>query len=102
MSARKRPVRLAPDAQRDYDDILLYSFLTWGELQMLQYRTSLDQALAELGDYPEIGRQRDQLFPGCRSLHVERHVLYYRIKDQEIEIARILHEHADAVRHLKP
>ena len=100
MSARKRPVRLAPDAQRDYDDILLHSFLTWGETQMQHYRSALDRGLVAIGDHPEIGRPRDQLLPGCRSLQVEHHELYYRIKPDVIEVVRILHERADAARHL--
>jgi toxin ParE1/3/4 len=100
MSVPRRPVRLAPDAQRDYDDILLYTFTTWGEPQMQEYRAALDQALARLGDYPEMGKGLDRLLAGYRSLLVEHHLLYYRINDDEVEIVRILHERMDADRHL--
>ena len=102
MSAPKRSVRLSPDAQRDYDNVLLYSFQTWGESQMQRYRAALDRALVQVGDFPEIGFRRDRLLPGYRSLPVEHHVLYYRIKDDEIEIVRIPHERMDAARHLSP
>jgi toxin ParE1/3/4 len=100
MSARSRPVRLSPDAQRDYDDILLYGFLTWGETQVQHYRSALDRGLVAIGDYPEIGRSHDRLLPGCRSLQVEHHEIYDRINPDEIEVVRILHERADAARHL--
>jgi toxin ParE1/3/4 len=102
VSVPRRPVRLSPDAQRDYDNILLDSFQTWGESQMLQYQAALDRGLIRIGDYPEIGVRRDQLLPGSRSIRVEHHVLYYRIKEDEIEIIRILHERMDASRHLSP
>ncbi|MGI8475421.1 MAG: hypothetical protein ACR2OO_03490 [Thermomicrobiales bacterium] len=52
MSVPRRIVKLAPVAQRDYDDILLHSFLTWGEYQMEQYRSTLDGAFVDLEDFP--------------------------------------------------
>jgi toxin ParE1/3/4 len=100
MSARRWQVRLSPDAERDYDDILLDSLLTWGESQMLRYQAAPDHALAEIEDYPEIGSMRNEYLPGCRIRPVERHVLFYRIGD-DVEVIRILHERADPARHLK-
>lgn len=56
--------------------------------------------MIRLGDHPEMGPRRDHLAPGYRSIRVERHVLYYRIEDNEIEIIRILDERMGAARHL--
>ena len=99
MSAPRRLVRLSPDAERDYDDILLDSLLTWGESQMLRYQAALDHALTEIEDYPEIGPLRNEYVPGCRIRPVGRHMLFYRV-DDIVEVIRILHERADPTRHL--
>jgi hypothetical protein len=40
---------------------------------------------------------RDDRFPGCRSLQVEQHVIYFCQPDpDEIEVIRILHQRQDA------
>ncbi|MGH2534563.1 MAG: type II toxin-antitoxin system RelE/ParE family toxin [Thermomicrobiales bacterium] len=100
MSAPKRAVVLSPEAQVDYDDILLYSLLTWGDDQMRQYQIALDQAIDHLVQYPEFGERRDDLCAGCRFLPVERHVVCYRIETDAIQIVRIIHRRADAARYL--
>ena len=101
MPASSRRVRLAPDAQRDYDDVLLESFLTWGEVPMRTYRAPLDRALASLADFPNAGVRRDSIVVGCRVRVVEHHLLFYQIGTNEIEVVRILHERADARRHFR-
>lgn len=101
MSSRKRAVILSPDAQADFTDILLYTWQEWGEEQRDQYEATLTQAITGLAHYSEIGERRPGLFQGCRARLVARHVLYYRIRDDIIEIVRILHAQADPARHLR-
>ncbi|MGI8475422.1 MAG: type II toxin-antitoxin system RelE/ParE family toxin [Thermomicrobiales bacterium] len=48
-----------------------------------------------------MGVRSDHLFPGCRCCPVGHHVLYYRIRDDVIEIVHILHERMDPMRHVK-
>lgn len=100
MSAHRRPVVISPEAQADYDDILLYGATTWGDAQATRYQTTLDLAMEEVGNFPEIGQQCHDLYAGCRRLPVERHVVFYRIETDAVEIVRILHERIDATRHL--
>src|SRR5687768_7263837 len=95
MSARRRAVRLTTDARADRDDILLYGLLSWGEAQMRDYESALDRAIQRLAVCPNLGRARDEVFPGCRSLVVEQHVIYYRADNDEIDISRILHQRQD-------
>ena len=91
MSARNLPVRLTAEARRDYNDALLFTRRTWGASQKAAYRTALTRVLRELAAYPLLGRSRDELFPGCRNLNVEQHVIYYRTREREIVVIRILH-----------
>jgi toxin ParE1/3/4 len=96
MSARRRAIRLTPDARQDYDDLLLYSLLTWGEAQMREYEAAIERALRSLADYPRLGRARDDLFPDCRCLPVERHLIFSRATKDEIVVSRLLHARQDA------
>ena len=96
MSARKRRLIVRPDAQADFRAVLLYTRERWGVDQRHRYRTQLSQAMRSLRDYPERGRARDDYFPGCRSLMVEQHVVFYYLTDDEIVIVRILHSNQDA------
>lgn len=100
MSAPKLPVNFSPEAWDDLEDIALYSELTWGEARKDQYLATLDQALLRLGDFPQLGRPRNDLRPGYRSLHIAQHVVIYAALPTEIYVLRILHVRMDARRAL--
>lgn len=44
---------------------------------------------------PEIGRRREELSPRLRSFPVGRYVIFYRIAERGIEVARILSAYRD-------
>ena len=46
--------------------------------------------------FPDLGRERDDLFPGCRALRIESHVVYYRVTTTEIVVSRVLQVRQDA------
>jgi len=87
MSARKQPV-LAPLAQDDYADIRLYT------------EEALARALDALADNPLLGRARDDLRPGARTLRVREHVIVYDVTPDLVRVARILHGRRDLHRAL--
>jgi toxin ParE1/3/4 len=100
MSCPERPVVLSSQARVDFTDILSYTRQQWGEEQRDRYEETLTRAVAALGHYPEAGERRPRLFPGCRVRFVERHIVYYRVLQDCVEIVRILHERTDPSRHL--
>jgi toxin ParE1/3/4 len=53
-----------------------------------------DRAL-ELLHFPELGRARNEIVSGLRSLLARNHLLFYRIELQEVQILRILHGSMD-------
>ncbi len=55
----------------------------------------IDEKLALLMEYPEIGRRRDDLAPRMRSFPVGRYVIFYRLSEQGIEVARVLSAYRD-------
>jgi toxin ParE1/3/4 len=58
--------------------------------------------MRKLLDYPEMGPARDDLFPGCRSVRVEQHVVYYQVTATEIVVGRVLHFRQDATGKVTP
>jgi len=97
MSARNVRLVLTPLTRQDLRDILQYTAQTWGRERRDAYQALVLGRLRELTAYPNLGRARDEVFPGCRSLRVEQHVAYYRTTDAEIIVARLLHARQDAV-----
>jgi plasmid stabilization system protein ParE len=92
MSARSRyRLTIRESARRDIDDVLLYTRTLWGADQRRRYGVTLKQAIRTLVDFPELGSMRDDLFLGCRNLLVERHVVYYQIRGDEIIVGRVFH-----------
>ncbi len=91
MSARSRRLVLAPEAKRDFRDILMFTERRWDKEQRSRYKARLDQSLRDLTRFPARGRSRDDVLPGLRGLPVESHIVYYRVDDQAINVVRILH-----------
>ena len=44
---------------------------------------------------PGMGRARDELLPGLRSFPVGRYIIFYRTRENALEIARILSAYRD-------
>lgn len=55
----------------------------------------LRQRCAPLRQFPEMGRARDDLRPGLRSLAVDRYVVIYRLPGDVVEIVAIVHGSRD-------
>ena len=109
--------RLARRAQADLSRILAASSESWGADARSRYARLLAGAIRQVAAVPE-GRatqERSELAPGLRSFHLRHvradnpaarvrrpvHVLYYRVIRQElVEIVRILHERMEPSRHL--
>ena len=62
---------------------------------MLGYREKLEAGLDTLADNPEMGRLRDELAPGYRSIAIGAHVVVYRRDVELLYIVRILHNRMD-------
>ncbi|HEV8680382.1 MAG TPA: type II toxin-antitoxin system RelE/ParE family toxin [Stellaceae bacterium] len=109
--------RLARRAQADISRILAASGERWGDDAKSRYAGLLTRAIRQVAVEPEgrTTRERSELAPGLRSLHVRQvrqtdrraavrrpvHLVYYRpVKPGLVEIVRILHERMEPSRHL--
>ena len=92
MSARRPVVDLTPEAEDDYQSILLNTDQTWGEDQVAIYWARILQTLESLREHPLLGHPRDDLVPGCRTIRVAQHLIYdHQLQPHLIEVVRILH-----------
>ncbi len=82
----------SPAAEIDLEKIWLYSFEQWNEGQADRYYDALLEGINRLVDNPMLGKSRQHVRQGYRSLQINRHVIYYRQQGDTIDIVRVLHE----------
>lgn len=92
--------RLSEKADADFDTIYEYGLINFGEFQANKYAYSLIDTFVTVGAYSLSGRERYDISDGLRCYIVRNHAVYYIIKDDYIEIVRILHQSMNATDHL--
>jgi toxin ParE1/3/4 len=83
-------IRLADSAKLDLLDIWL--FLSSSNMELAD--RVIDQITVtyeRLADFPEMGRSRDELFPGYRSFPIDGYLIFYRPIQNGVEIIRVVH-----------
>ena len=88
------------EAQEDLIGVWTYTFETWGETWADSYFATVEAGIRRLLENPMLGRDRGELRPGYRSVHVEHHVVFYTVTDSEVRVRRVLHEAMDPDRHV--
>ncbi len=97
-----RRITFAPEAEDDLRSLLADTYISWGETQLRAYADRLLTTTRSLTAYPHMGRTRDDLMPGMRSLPAGHHVIYYVADEETVLIFRFLHERMDPARHIRP
>ena len=90
---------LSRDADQDVSDIFDYSVQMFGVSQAADDLLSLDACFESLVANPDLGRERNEIRPGLRSVPVGGHVVFYRIDESFLRIVRVLHGSRDLPRH---
>ena|SRR5438132_825703 len=60
-----------------------------------QLARAIDERCTLLSQLPLLGRMRQELGPGLRSVVIEQYVLFYRVTATAVEILRIVHGKRD-------
>ena len=94
--------KLSHFAESDVFEILNYTIDKWGVEQAEQYQRDLELGRLEIQKDPYLlnSKSQERLGKGCRSFKVNHHYFFYRVNEDTIEIARILHESRDFPRHI--
>ena len=96
----KREIRFSPKAKADFDGIWSYSLNRWGTERAEAYVRSIHSVLTLIEQFPAIARNASDVRPGLLKYIVGSHVVYLRMNERSIDVARILHQHMDYPRHL--
>ena len=87
--------RLSRLAVMDLLAIGRYTQTTWGYDQRNRYLAKLDQCFHMLAKNPDRGQVCDDIRLGYRKYRVDKHLVFYRMGKEGIEIIRILHGSMD-------
>lgn len=88
-------VKLSNLAIEDLIEVESYTAKIWGEKQADKYLTQLEQQFYWLAEHKGAGKSRSNIAKGLLSFPQNQHVIFYRIKDSILEVARILHQSMD-------
>lgn len=97
------PVEFAPEAVEDVRLILEHILQKWSYQQFERYQNALQDTIDHIEESPNSWRSKDreEILPGIRSILVGNHHIYYRSKDNKLQIIRILHEEIDPEKELE-
>jgi toxin ParE1/3/4 len=93
---------IADAARDDLRAIARQTEQEWGAAQRHRYLDAIKRRLVGLREHPMLGSPRDELGRGYRSIPIGRHVVFYKIAADSVEIVRVLHASMDVYRRLDP
>lgn len=91
--------RLSPLAEEDLFKIISTTIESWGSTQAKVYAQTIDAALFKLAQYPDFGRERNEIYKDAKSFPIEKHIVFYQVSESGIDVARILHQRMDPSKH---
>ncbi|MEM6432367.1 MAG: type II toxin-antitoxin system RelE/ParE family toxin [Cyanobacteria bacterium P01_D01_bin.115] len=85
-----RICRITPRASQDIEAIADYLATKSNLASAESFLSGLDATLKRIAQFPQIGRKRDELYPGLRSLPYKQYLIFYRLLDDAIEVFRVV------------
>lgn len=92
--------KLSKLAAADFASIYEYTLLKVGVRQADAYTKELEYVLGLLSESPLMGQEHTDIGAGVRRHDHQRHAIFYRNRQQDIFVLRILHQQMQATRHL--
>ena len=87
---------VSPQVESELDEIWLYIVSESSSTEIAdRVIDSITERFLELAKHPYVGRKRDDLRPGLRSVAVGSYVVIYRIEGQDVQILHVLHGRRD-------
>ena len=82
--------RLTQPAIRDIEEIADYIASQHGLEQGERWLSKLNAKFSSITQFPKMGRQRDEILPGLRSLSVDSYLIFYTISQSGVDILRVV------------
>ncbi|MEH2194857.1 type II toxin-antitoxin system RelE/ParE family toxin [Aliinostoc sp. HNIBRCY26] len=90
-----REFRLTEPAIKDIEEIADYIAKQSGLRESELFLSKLDAKFVKIAQFPNLGRQRDEILPGIRSLSVNSYLILYMPIGQDVEIFRVISGYRD-------
>lgn len=92
--------KLSNLAAEDFASIYEYTLLNFGVFQADAYTDNLENTFYLLSGSPLIGYECPEVGDGVRRYNHQRHAIFYRQREQDIFIIRILHQQMEPLKHV--
>ena len=79
-------------AEYDLLSIYDYTFEYFGETKWIEYNSEIQNNIEKIINNPSIGHSRKDIPENCLAWPVNNHFIIYRVVENYIQIARILHQ----------
>ena len=86
---------LTPRAKEDLRGVWVYTFKVWSEAQADLYISGLYDRFGWLADQPRVGKHRPDVCEGYYYFPQGSHLVFYLIRDGEIDIIGVPHKDMD-------
>ena len=83
---------ISPKAEEDLSEIYNYTFDEWGIAQADKYQDDLYSGMQAILSNSQLGKIYPHSIKQYRILHVNRHLIFYRIDVNKCIVVRILHD----------
>lgn len=87
--------RLTEPAIQDIEQIADYIARQSGLDRAERFLNKLDAKFVKIAQFPNLGRQRDEILPGLRSLPMDNYLILYMVIGQDVEIFRVVSGYRD-------
>jgi len=89
--------KISQEANRDIENIWLYTFENWSTEQADRYFNLLLDEIEYIAKNPNSGKDYNQIRKGYFRSRIKSHFIFYKInrKKERVEIIRILHQRMD-------
>jgi toxin ParE1/3/4 len=84
------PITLSPAAYSDAAEIWAYVAEN-NEAAANRLLVKFEDTFKSLAKYPRLGKAVDIVYPGLRFLPEGNYLIFYRLREERLEIVRILH-----------
>jgi len=86
---------LTPRAKEDLRSVWVYTFEVWSEAQADLYISELYDRFGWLAEQPRVGKHRPDVCEGYYCFPQGSHLIFYLIRDGEIDIIGVPHKDMD-------
>lgn len=91
--------KLSKLAEEDFANVYDYTLINFGEAQADDYTEAMESILKSIVASPLLGRGCPEIADGIYRIEYRMHVIFYRIRPQDIFILRILHHKMEPLLH---